>query len=268
MYAASQLLWNPERDPHEILSEISEGIWGPRNGPQILEALELIQDTRSGPTWETFWWTLPTHRLGTENPQADMRRAEKVLANLKTMKTDKEFVPKFPLPFPPELFVELMIPHLKQIQAFAQFRIDVNKVRETAKGGAAKEELTKIANAAWKPIPEFNTWLGTFGQPEAAMQETILTQLAKELSIEIEPPAWLRYRDADRLLVRIQLIQGRSLTPWTFHLDQADLRNEFHWTREKCRDRLKKLCDDGVVEKVSDGLYQLSNWTEYRRYSE
>jgi len=37
MYAAGQLLWNPDRDTDEILNEIAEGIWGPHNGPQILE---------------------------------------------------------------------------------------------------------------------------------------------------------------------------------------------------------------------------------------
>ena len=54
LHEASQLLWNPDRDPHEILRELAEGIWGPRNGPAILAALELIQDTRSGPTWQSF----------------------------------------------------------------------------------------------------------------------------------------------------------------------------------------------------------------------
>jgi len=32
MYAASQLLWNPDRDPDEILAEIAEGIWGCHTG--------------------------------------------------------------------------------------------------------------------------------------------------------------------------------------------------------------------------------------------
>src|ERR1035441_5971876 len=131
MYAAGQLLWNPERDPHEILGEMAQGIWGPRNGPVILAALELIQGTHSGPTWETYWWTLPTHRLGTEKPEEDLRRAENALAALVKMKTDAQFVPKFPLPFPPATFVELILPHLEQIKQFARFRIEVAKIRES-----------------------------------------------------------------------------------------------------------------------------------------
>jgi len=111
------------------------------------------------------------------------------------------FVPKFPLPFPPETFVELILPHLEQIKQFAQFRIDVAKIRQAATSGSSKEELTKMVNAAWKPIPELKTWVGTFGQPEATMQEMIL----------------------------------------------------------------KKLIDEGLLEKVGDDTFQLSNWQEYNQ---
>jgi len=91
MYAAGQLLWNPDRDPDEILREIAEGIWGPRNGPQVLAALHLIQDVRTGPTWDTYWIWLPTHRLGTPDPKEDLRRADEAIAAFEAMKTDPNF---------------------------------------------------------------------------------------------------------------------------------------------------------------------------------
>jgi len=264
MYAASQLLWNPERDPHEILREIAEGIWGPRNGPAILAALELIQDTRTGPSWDTYWWTLPAYRLGTENPEEDFRRAEACLATLAKMKTDPAFVPKFPLPFPPATFVELILPQLEQIKQFAQFRIDAAKIRQSAQSGSSKEELAKMANAAWKPVPEFKTWVGTFGQPEGTMQEKILKQLAQELAIEVQPPAWLRYRDAGRVLQGIENVQQRQSTAWTFKSNNASLWGQFNWPREKGIDRVQKLIDEGLLEKTGADSYQLSNWQDYK----
>ena len=39
MYVASQLLWDPDRDPHAILVELTNAIWGPTNGPVGLKAL-------------------------------------------------------------------------------------------------------------------------------------------------------------------------------------------------------------------------------------
>ena len=265
MYAASQLLWNPERDPREILREISEGIWGPRNGPAILTALELIQDTRSGPTWETYWWTLPTYRLGTEKPEEDLRRAQDAVAALAKMKTDPKFVPKFPLPFPPATFVDLILPPLEQIKQFAQFRIDVAKIHQAAASGSSKEELTKMVNAAWKPIPELKTWVGTFGQPEATMQETMLKKLARELALEAQPPAWLVYREADRLLQRIQNVQQGLAAPWRFKPNDPGLWGEFNWLPEKGASRVKKLINEGLLEKAGDNTYQLSNWQEYKQ---
>ena len=262
MYASSQLLWNPDRDPHEILREIAEGIWGPRNGPTILEVLELVQDVRSGPTWDTYWWRSGGHRLGTDYPEDDLRRTEIALSKLEQMKTDERFVPKLPLPFPPQTFVELIIPHLKQIRHFAEFRIEVAKVRAAAHAQASKEELTRMARTAWKPVPEFNTWIGTFGQAEALQQEIILQKLAKELAIEIEPPEWLRARDADRLWLCLQKKQRSSPTVWQFHPREI---TQFHWTVEKLTDRVERLAEDGCVKKAGEDVYQLSNWMDFRQ---
>ena len=73
MYIAGQLLWNPDRDPQASLKELALGIWGPTNGPEVLKALELIQDVRSGPTWDTYWWGSPKYRIGTDQPAEDLK---------------------------------------------------------------------------------------------------------------------------------------------------------------------------------------------------
>lgn len=276
MYAAGQLLWNPDRDPDEILNEIAEGIWGPHNGPQILEVLKLIQDVRSGPTWNTFWWTSPEYRLGTDRPDDDLRRAEKALASLVTMQTDTSYIPKFPLPFPPATFVELMIPHLRQIIFFAEFRVKITSIREAAKKGTSKAELTKLANEAWQPIPEYTTWIGTFGLPEAKMQEEIMEKIGKELEIVVKPPAWMLYRDANRYLQRIQYIQRNHSEKVRFRsegssIERSGISNQiqqtraaFQWSVKKANECVKMLVRDGALSEGEDGTYSLSNWEEYR----
>lgn len=262
MYAAGQLLWNPDRNPDEILKEIADGIWGPRNGPLILEVLKLIQDVRSGATWNTFWWRSPEYRLGTDRPADDLRRAEKALARLENMRTDSSYVPKFPLPFPPATFVELMIPHLMQIKFFAEFRVKIAAIREAAKKGTSKVDLTKLANEAWQPIPEYSTWIGTFGQPEAKMQGELMEKLGKDLSIEVKPPAWVLYRDTNRFLQGLQDVQRN-------HFDQVKFRAEnsgatFQWSVEKVNECVNMLIRDGALSKLENGKYSLSNWEEYR----
>jgi hypothetical protein len=110
------------------------------------------------------------------------------------------------------------------------------------------------------------TWVGTFGQPEAATQEKILKQLAQELGIQVQSPAWLVYRDADRLLQRIQNVQRGQATPWIFKASDKRLWSEFYWPPEKGANRVKKLIDEALLERVGDDTYQLSNWEDYKLF--
>jgi hypothetical protein len=262
-YAASQLLWNPERDPDEILDEISEGIWGPHNGPAVLDALKLIQDVRSGPTWDTYWMWTKEHRLGTADAHADLQRVEKAIHDFEQMKTDTSFVQKFPLPFTPATFVELMLPHLRQIRQFAESRIAIEKIRESAKNGASKEALTKQIQEAWKPVREYNTWVGTFGILEEATQEKMFLGLCKELDVGVGVPGWVRWRDANRLLQVLQSRQRGRPSPYTFKPDAYILWASFNWTKEKSFDRFQLLLQNGCLEKAGNDTYQLANWEEY-----
>jgi hypothetical protein len=260
MYLAGQLLWNPDRDPDELISEFAEGIWGPRNGPKIFRALKLIEDVRTGPSWDTYWWTMSGYRRGTPNPTQDLQRTELALTELKSLKMDTSFVPKFPLPVSPDTLVDLMLPHLQQIRAFAEFRIELDQIRTAWKNGTSKEEISQRLAKAWIPIPEYNTWVGAFGQTERRMQEIQLRRFAKEAGVELVEPTWLRSEDAGRLLEKIQSVQREQRGEADFKV--GDL-NEFMWTEEKLNNRFQKLIADGWVVKVGGDTYRLVNWSEY-----
>jgi hypothetical protein len=263
MYAAGRLLWNPDLDPDKLLVEITEGIWGPDRGPRVLQALKLIEDTRSGPSWKTYWWRMPEHRLGTGDPVSDAGRARSVLQDLESFKSDPTFVPKFPLPVSPETLVQLMLPQLRQILAFAEFRIELDGIRTRAKAGASREELERLAAAAWKPIPEYDTWVGTFGQIEQRMQDKLLRQLAEEFKLSISDPGWLRDQEAQRLLQKLQNMQRARRGEWHFKEDRQ--LNEFYWPQAKLEDRFGKLIADGWIEKTGAETYRLTNWQHYAR---
>ena len=261
MYVAGQLLWDPGSDPDELLRELAFGIWGPTNGAEVLDALELIQDVRSGPTWETYWWTTPQYRIGTDRPADDLRRAEAALAALSTMKPDFAFVPKFPLPFAPETFVELMIPHLRQIKLYSEFRLELADIREAAKKGASQAILQKMFDQAWLPIPEFDTWIGTFGIPEVREQDRQGRALCEDLKLTLEDPPWLRYLETNRAYELIQNRQRGRSQPYQF---APSVIRDFHWSPAKLNDRAAKLAEDGLIEQVGENLYQLNNWQQHR----
>lgn len=262
MYAAGQLLWNPERDPDLILREIAEGIWGPVNGAEVLKAIQLIQDVRTGPTWDTYWVWLPTHRLGTPDPKDDLHRANEAIAAFETMVTDTNYVAKIPLPFPPSTFIELILPHLRQIKQFADFRIKFAEIEMKAQNGVSKEELTRAVNDIWNPVREYSNWIGTFGPLETRTQEKMITEFSQKHNIEIKTPGWVRFRDANRILQALQNKQRKSVVPLRFKPELGWA--EFLWPKEKGFDRFQILLDNEVVKKVDDNLYQLENWEEYR----
>lgn len=260
MYVASRLLWNPDLDPHEALAELVNGIWGPKNGPKVMSALRLIEDTRSGPSWDTYWWTRSTYRIGTERPMDDLRRAAECLDSLKSMKRDGGFVPKFPLPYPPETLVELMLPHLEQIRLFAEFRIKIAELNDAAAKGADRQRLEEMLTDAWQPVPEMGTWIGVFGGPELRQQKKIIEELVNRLGLTVKDPSPLRYMEADRLLqvLRTQQGQSREMRTWD---PQANI--EFFWPPLCQVDRFEKLIADGVVTRLEDGRCKLADWSHW-----
>ena len=261
MYASGQLLWNPQRPWREILEEFVCGIWGPVNGQKVLSALELIQDVRSGPSWDTYWCWLPTHRVGTADANDDLRRADNALARLEGLDVDSGFVSKFPLPFPPKTFIELMIPHIKQIRLYSEFRLKVAALEKAAAEGASKETLEKMLTDAWQPVPEFNTWVGVFGAQEIREQKKIVADLRNKYNLTAKDPLWLRYLEADRILQRFRVIQSSLKGPLT--LSPAEATAEFNWPMENSLDRFQKLISDGVVEKAAPDRYQLTDWQNW-----
>ncbi len=258
MYVSSQLLWDPTRNPHELLSEITESIWGPKNGPEVYKALRLIEDVRSGPTWETYWWTRPTHRVGTEDAADDLRRAEECMKTLTAMTIDQDFVVKVPLPQPPEVLIDLMLPHIEQIRVYSQFRLDVENIRKMADAGATKNELKNAVEEAWKPIPEFRTWIGTFGTKETREQLKTIVILEKELGIKVEAPELLREAQKLRILDMIRTSQRLRTTRLT--VSRNEVNSQYFWPDKIYQARFDELIGEGLLEEVSPGRFSLSDW--------
>ena len=260
LYAAGQLLWNPERDPDELLWEISEAIWGEANGAKVYEALELIQEMRSGDKWDAYWWGMPEYQLGSGDPYKDHARAMAVLQQLESMQTNPAYVPKIPLPCTPQTLVELMIPHLKQIMLFADFRCKVTEIKKTAKAGASSETLQAKLVEAWQPIPEYDTWIGNFGQIEQRLQRKMVYALAEKMKVTVKDPEPLRAIEADRLLQYIRNIQKTYTSPAIF---KATDYNFGLMPDEQLHDRYQKLLENGLIVVNDKDTFRLADWEAY-----
>lgn len=264
MYASAQLLWNPDRNTDDILSEISEAIYGTENGQKMLQVLKLIEDVRSGPTWDTYWWTSKEYRLGTEDPSKDLLRAISALKNLQEMKIDENYITKLPMPISPAELAEMIIPHIKQIKAFAEFRLKEKEIRKFAANNAPKEQLTQMVQEAWQPILEYDTWIGTWGQQEAKIQEKMIGQLIDDFQLQITEPQWVQYRNAYRYLQRLRVEQKLKKEMYTFTIDGCGTTyGDFMWSKERAQNYMKLLIQWGAIKTIDENKYVLPNWEDY-----
>jgi len=93
----------------------------------------------------------------------------------------------------------------------------------------------------------------------------------KDLEIEVKPPAWMIYRDANRYLQRIQYIQRNHSEKVRFREGSGIISNqiqqtraEFQWSVKKANECVNMLVRDGALSEGEDSTYSLSNWEEYR----
>lgn len=205
LYCAARLLWNPDYDTDGLLKEITDGIWGPSNGPKVLQALKVIRDTRSGPSWQTYWFGSGLRRVGTESAKDDLQRALAAAKGLEEMQIDPDFVPKFPLPFTPAVLAEVIVPNLKQIAMYAQNRITADEIVERSAKGAGRDELLALRQKI-SAIPAMGIWTGSWGPLENVATRNLMQKLA-DTDVALGPLWW----DEDTGLTYVKLSMAG---PW------------------------------------------------------
>ncbi len=172
LYCAGHLLINPEEDPDKLVRDVAYAIYGEKHGAAAEYALQLIQDGRSGSTWEEYWWPHPTRYKPLFDPEKIYARAQKAFALMQTVAADGDICTDFPLPISPTAIARLMLPHLEQIRDFAKFYLDFEQLEQQAQAVSSKEELYMLVDKLWNPVYEYNTIVGVWGQREARAQAT------------------------------------------------------------------------------------------------
>ncbi len=170
LYCAGQLLINPDEDPDRLVHDIAYKIYGERHGAAVERVLNLIQDARSGNSWETYWWPKPPRYKPLWEPGSMAIRASECFEELKTVASDYDFSSDFPLPITARKLAELTLPHVEQIKNFAEFYVKFEELEKLADSGASDEELSSEILRIWNLVYDYNTVIGVFGQREARMQ--------------------------------------------------------------------------------------------------
>lgn len=265
MYAAGHLLTDPNADPDALLAESAEAITGtahPENTKKLLSALELIRDARCGDRWESYWWTEKEYILVNGEYAPILARADRIIADFETLLTEDEPTDGIPFPVKRNHLYRLILPHLYQIRQFAQFRVGLAELRALAESGVDPALLQEKVNALPFEIPEYNTVVGLWGQPEARVAYIMLCTFCKEYDLVAPDRSYMRFTFKRRLQDALCARQRGLSSP--LRVTPKFYEGGKPYGIEYTASLMDELTREGVLEKGDDGLYQLTNWSDYR----
>ena len=264
LYCSAQLLINPNADPDRLLNEVAHMIWEGTDADDMLFVLLVIQDIRSGDNWDSYWWKKPDYRWGTQDSEDDYRRLRqcKNIIERLCLKKDSLSV-DLPLPFKPWVLAGLIDPHIEQMMQLAAFKTKLGKLEEKHGEGASPDFIYRELKKIITPIPNFDTWVGTFLQIEQREQYKLIYEFSKKAGLPL-PQNALRLNELRRCaLEKASVHQKGKLEP---HLFDSRFISEGYlsYPKEEALSVIESLLDDYLIEYVGEGLYQLANWMDYR----
>ena len=260
LYCAGQLLKNPDRDLAELTREVSLASVGPEYAESFADALLLLEKARSGEGWDTYWWKSEDYVL-----LSDDYPAEEILAECKRIipeleKMVSEGVEGYCMPTPVSMtdVIKMMIPHLRQIEEFATFRSEFDKLKAEALKGENLASLSKRLYDIATPVHEYNTVMGVWGQPESRAQRILVLDLCDETGLEVPIyPAYdaVRKERIYNALCMQQKGKTEPVSTWTYSAKIA-----YHTEEQRLIDELiaegRFTADEGI-------WFHLTDWQDY-----
>ena len=262
LYCSGNLLQDPYDDPDKLLHEVSEKIVGKEDSDTLYECLSIIQDARSGDSWDSF--QIKDHDgyiiLSKDYPAEDLiKRCDADIPKMEELANKDLQCNTIALPSRTSELIELIIPHLQQIREYAQFRVSLTEAEKMYSDGKSEEEIQRFVNKMYSPVHEYNTVTGCWGQIEARAQSILMEQFCEKVGIDIP-------RNASFDEYRKRRIYGEMLAKQ----ETTDVCQKFNVKSgyqfgvafgEKDTERLiNELVDDGLLCLDSDGNVYINDW--------
>ncbi len=263
LYCAGQLLIDPDTDSGVLYARLCEAVAGEEYAEDLAQMLMLIQDARSGSEWSRYWWGSEDYIL-----KSDAYPAESILERCDTyIPVLQEMIDKgiethtFPFPVPLKDVLSMMLPHLEQIRGFAQFRIALAELEEDWRQGASGEELGEALAEIARPIPDYNTVVGIWGQVEARAQREMVLAFCRQAQVEVPVyPNWDRLRK-NYIYGQIAADQQGGEAPLRIYAPYYQYGVAFGEETERL---VQEMVEEGLLVRNGDGSVSLADWESYR----
>lgn len=264
LYCAGQMLIDPDVPSETLYDGIATAAVGPEYAEAFGEMLSIIQDARSGSSWDTYFWSNENYILKSPEYPAEkiLRRCDEAIPILREMIDSGLESYTLPLPISLQDLLSMMLPHLLQIRDYAEFRMELADLEEAYDQGIPPEDLAERLYEIAKPIPEYNCIMGSWGQIEARTQYEMITAFCGKTGMEI--PRYTEFQEERKQYILKQLIcyQRESTEPWNWA--EPYYQWGLAYGPEETARLVEELVQEGRLERLEDGSVRLKDWENYR----
>lgn len=267
-YVAGHLQQNPDLDSKELLNEICVSVVGDKYAGDLCEALQIIEDARSGGDWNAFKGALGSEQyiLTSNDYPADelYRRCNESIPKIEEMIEQDLECNTIPLPVSTGELLEMILPNLYQIRDFANFRMDLSKLYSARDNGLGQDELAAALQNIYKPIPDYDTIIGTWGGTEARAQYYLIDEFCQESLLNYDfRDSRLDWFRALRMFGEMVDMQSKSKERVIFELDKCFQGGNAYSLEDNIRLALILEANGLIDIKEVTGRADLTDWEIY-----
>lgn len=178
-YIAGRLMWEPELDIDDLLTEFLTFTFGADNAAKVAPAYQAIEHIRCHSCVEN-WERLHVTGAGSDDPKADVAMARSALDALSQVEIDPAFRPRVPLDLSPEQILANLRESLEVTHDFAQLRAGELPAIEATIADADHVEVKKRIQAL---RTKQQAWFATLaGRQEAILLNQQIKRLDQQLN--------------------------------------------------------------------------------------
>lgn len=266
LYCAGQMLMDPDISSEALYEGITVAAVGPEYAADLAEMLSIIQDARSGHSWDTYSWSDENYILKSDDyPAQDILDRCNAYIPVLTEMIDSDLESyTLPLPITLKELLSMMLSHLRQIRGYAEFRLALKELEADLRMGTSAEQLADRLYEIAEPIPDYDCIIGAWGQIEARAQLELVTAFCQETGLEI--PMYPQVEEQRKRFIIGQMISYQKNRDSAYVTGFPYYQYSLAFGVDETTRLVEELVQEGLLVKQEDGTVYLSNWEDYTYY--
>lgn len=264
LYCAGHLLANPDRDPEELLRQVSRETVGTEYEDDFYEILDLIQDARTGGSQEYMGWGSEKYIYRNDevyNPEEILERCNLYIPILDQMIEEEPESNSLVLPIDLADLLKLIRPQLEQIKKFAEFRLGMFELEEDYANGMSKNEIYNKLENLYEPIPEYNGVIGLWGQVESRVQYFMIEEFCEKVGINVpDDSTFIFYR---KMRIYQHLCSNQKGLQEPYLAEKDFYQWGYAYGTEETIALVNELVEEGLFIETEEGQVYLTDWKNY-----